>query len=157
MKQIPLSRGGFTIVDDEDFKELGQYKWRTDTKSSYVVRNVRAGGRVPRIYMHKLILNPPENLFTDHINHDKLDNRRGNLRVCTTSQNGANRLKQSKVSSSRFKGVTWHKRDRVWQAVLKHKGKNIFLGYFDNEVEAASKYNLAAREMFGEFAYLNTL
>jgi hypothetical protein len=157
MKRIPLSQGKFALVDDDDFEWLNQWKWRLDLKGGYAVRNVRMGKRIPRIYMHKLILNPPKGLFTDHINHDKLDNRRSNLRMCTTSQNGANRLKQTKVSSSKFKGVTWHKRDGVWQVMLRKNGRAIFIGYFGNEEEAAMKYNEFAIKEFGEFAKLNEL
>jgi hypothetical protein len=157
MKKIPLSQGKFALVDDDDFEWLNQWKWRLDLKSGYVVRNIRVEKKIPRIYMHRLILNPPKGLYTDHINHNKLDNRRDNLRVCTTSQNGANRLKQTKKSLSRFKGVTWHKRDSVWQSTIKHKGKNIFIGYFNDEITAAKKYNVVAKKIFGEYAYLNDL
>jgi hypothetical protein len=106
--------------------------------------------------MHRFILgitNPK--IKVDHRNRYELDNRRTNLRIPTNSQNGANANKCRHRTSSRFKGVSWHKRLRKWCA---HIGVNrglIHLGYFTNELDAARSYDAAAREHFGEFAKFN--
>lgn len=93
----------------------------------------------------------------DHINHDTLDNRRDNLRICTVSQNNMNRKKSRKTQSSIYKGVCWYARSRKWIARIKYYETKYHLGYFDSEIEAAKAYNNKARELFGEFAKLNNL
>jgi AP2 domain len=92
---------------------------------------------------------------TDHHNTVKLDNRRVNLRNATTQQNGMNRRKQKMSSSSAFKGVTWHKRDKKWQAAIGLDGRTIHLGYFSIESEAAEFYDMTAIRIFGEWACTN--
>ncbi len=92
----------------------------------------------------------------DHANHDQLDNQRANLRRCTNSQNMANRRKQPGCSS-RFKGVHWYKRVGKWRANIEVDGRKYALGYFDDEIEAARAYNVAAIEHFKEFALPNSV
>jgi hypothetical protein len=101
--------------------------------------------------MHKLITGWPK---TDHIDHDGLNNQRSNLRPATTAQNNHNQRPQ-RNTSSRFKGVTWHKRIGKWQAAIKVADKNRHLGVFPDEEDAARAYNAAAVEAYGEYAYLN--
>lgn len=103
-------------------------------------------------YAQAMGANPNE--LVDHKNHNTLDNRRTNLRVCTKADNVHNQRSQQGCSS-KYKGVYWHKGNSLWMAYI-HKGKtNIPLGYFGDEVEAARSYDVAAREYFGEFACLN--
>jgi hypothetical protein len=92
----------------------------------------------------------PDGLI-DHINGDPFDNRIANLRLCDTSLNGANRG-PTKLNTSGFKGVTWHKRCRKWQAQIGVKGTHYFLGLFDDPAEAHAAYVAAAIKHFGEFA-----
>ena len=87
----------------------------------------------------------------DHVNRDKLDNRIRNLRLATPSQNGANTAVKSRNTSG-FKGVTWHKSCKKWQAAIKVAGKNIHLGLWDDPKEAHAAYVAAANEHFGEYA-----
>jgi len=92
----------------------------------------------------------------DHINGDRLDNRRANLRIVTKQQNRQNIGKQShREMTSRYKGVVQHPKTLRWRAIVKTGGKQRHLGYFATEHEAALAYNTAARELFGEFARLN--
>ncbi len=97
-----------------------------------------------------VIMKPAMGLQVDHINHDTLDNRRENLRICTEQQNKMNR-RPERGAMSKYKGVCPKK--GKWRAVLCRKE----LGMFDTEIEAAIAYNNAAFEKFGEFAYLNNI
>lgn len=90
----------------------------------------------------------------DHINGNGTDNRRENLRVVSHSDNLMNR-DGWRNSSSKYKGVTFYKRDGNWQAKICPHGKTIHLGYFDDEDEAALKYNAAAVIHYGDKAKLN--
>ena len=96
-------------------------------------------------------------VYVDHINHDGLDNRRVNLRVCSQAENQRNKV--SKGGSSTYLGVSFQKSRpnlrRRWRAKIEHKGKAIELGYFASEEEAARARDIAAQELFGEFANLN--
>ena len=92
----------------------------------------------------------------DHTNNIKDDNRITNLRDATQVQNKANRRKTTSNTSSVYKGVSWYSRDNKWRAAIKHEGKSIHLGYFKEEIDAATAYNIAAEEYQKEFAVLNT-
>ena len=92
----------------------------------------------------------------DHINHEKLDNRRSNLRICTTSQNCANmNIKRKNRGISGFKGVRYHSKNKNWNARITIKRKEIHLGCFTDKDVAAKAYDLAAIKYFGEFALTN--
>jgi hypothetical protein len=146
------------IVDDEDYPRMHEHAWsmRKDKNTSYAQTWLTG----TTICMHQLILpsNNPE-LEIDHIDGDGLNNQKKNLRLATPSQNRANRLKYNRLIpvSSKYKGVTWHKRDKVWNAQIRVNSKNIYLGCFKTEEGAARAYNRAATFHFGEFAKLNEL
>lgn len=158
-KEIPLSKGMSALVDDDDYTRLSAFSWYCirSGNSFYAARYGGKKGGSHHIWMHRVILDAPKGFEVDHINGNKLDNRRENLRIATRAQNAFNRAKFKIPSSSRFKGVTFHKRDKKWQACIKVNGRSIFLGYFKNEVDAARAYNEAAAEYFGEFANLNDM
>src|SRR5437879_4118875 len=110
MKKIPLTQGQFAIVDDADFLELSQFSWYAQKQRHgfYAVRCIRdEKGNQRTILMHREIMRTQDGFDTDHINNDKLDNRRENLRICTASQNMQNKDIRSD-STSGFKGVSWH-------------------------------------------------
>lgn len=158
-KLIPLTQNKVAIVDDEDYEELSKYKWRAQWNSytrSYVA--VRSEKR-RTILMHRIIMNTPLEMGTDHQNHRTLDNRKKNLRICTNSQNSANGRKQrsyqGKATTSHFKGVSWHKHVKKWVARIIKNGKFYHLGYRHSEIECAQLYDAAAKELFGEFALTN--
>ena len=151
MKEIKLTQGKVALVDDADYEWLSQWKW---TYGGYAFRMIRDGTRKQRmIYMHRVIMDAQPGEQVDHINRDGLDNRRENLRLCSSSQNNGNQRKTR--GSSRFKGVSWHKEGRKWQTGIKLHGTQRHLGLFTDEVEAAHAYDDAAREKFGEFARVN--
>jgi len=99
-------------------------------------------------------MQPPPGMMIDHINGNGLDDRRANMRTCTNQQNMRN-LRKRRSGSSIYKGVYYDKRRRTWYARICHNGKNIHLGTFATEIEAARAYDRAARRLFGEFARLN--
>jgi len=107
--------------------------------------------------MHNEVIRPPKGLINDHINRNGLDNRKANLRPVTRAQNTLNRLYtfKRKGSPSKYKGVTWHKYTKKWQVQICYAGKHKFVGYFNNEIEAAKAYDKAARKFHGDFAVLN--
>lgn len=155
MKKIELARGGYTLVDDEDYEYLNQFSWHSTSKG-YVMGGGKIDGEQVRLSMHRLIMNTPKGMQTDHINHDKLDNRKGNLRICTNSQNNMN--KKPRIDyTSKFKGVHWCKKAKKYKVQLKAEGVNLYFGSYDIEEDAAKAYNKAALKHFGEFAYLNKL
>jgi len=157
-REIPLTQGYVTLVSDHRYEELSQYKWHAD-RTGYGVRArrttpVNAEGKKCIISMHRQIMNAPPGMDVDHANLDQLDNRDENLRLCTKSQNMANRRKKAGFSS-RFKGVSWSKDNGKWLARMKVNRRIHHLGYFIDEVEAARAYNVAAIKHFKEFALLN--
>ena len=156
MIEIPLTQGQVALIDDEDYDLVSQYKWCASwnkrTKSYYAKTNIRkADGTWTMLQMHRLIMNAQKDEQVDHINHDTVDNRKSELRLCTHSQNSHNQGRNSKNTSG-YKGVHWYKRDKKWQAQIKLNGKKIHLGYFSTPEEAHAAYCKAALELHGEFA-----
>ena len=157
MKEIKLTQGKFALVDDEDFDELNKFKWYAQggANSFYARRDISNNGKRYRILMHRKILgltNP--NIHCDHVNNNGLDNQKSNLRGCTVSEN----LRNSKPfinSTSKYKGVSFYKRDNKWRAQIMIDGKETHLGYFKDEIEAAKVYDKAAKVHHKEFAYKN--
>lgn len=159
MKKIKLSQGKFALADDEDFRELSKYKWhvRTGRTTLYAERYspVREGGG-QQVMMHRQIMSPPREMQIDHINHNGLDNRRRNLRICTNTENQQNSLpRKSSSSSSQYKGVHRGRGERKWTARIRTKVRQERIGTFLSEIDAAKAYDKAAKRLQGEFAYLN--
>lgn len=162
MKKILLTKNQFAIVDDEDFEEVNKHKWCSSfsiyTKCYVAIRVLpkKDNDKKQMLLMHRFILNAPKEFMVDHINHNSLDNRKINLRLCTNSQNQMNVLKHKK-SLSGYKGVSLNKKNMKWISKIVINKKTINLGYFTDKIEAAKAYNEKAKELFGEFAYLNKL
>ena len=155
-KIIKLTRGYESIVDDEDYDRLikmGKWNIMRKGKNIYARRNDKKATKSITL-MHRLILDAPKDLHIDHINGNGLDNRKINLRFCTASQNQMNRTSVA-GSSSRFKGVHWHIRNKKWQAQIALRGRYYYLGIFDNEIDAAIIYDEAAKILHGNFAQTN--
>ena len=150
---IPLTRGTFAVVDTNNLRMLNLHRWHiiiTKERKRYATREEKG----KTIYMHREIMNAPDGMEVDHINGNGLDNRRGNLRLCTKAQNQMNSAKRTGKSSI-FKGVFWYKITGQWRAAIKIARKDIHIGYFDTELEAAEAYDKKALELFGEFAKPN--
>jgi len=105
--------------------------------------------------MHREILDPPDHLYVDHINHKGFDNRKANMRTASHRQNSYNRIHFRKNSSSKYKGVSWKKRTKKWNVQICYNGKRKTIGSFDDEIEAAKAYDAAAKKYHKEFAVLN--
>ena len=156
MKKIELTHKLFAQVDDEDFEYLNQRKWYAAKIGNtwYATRCQRSDGLHIKYMMHRIIMNTPNNLIVDHIDHNGLNNQKSNLRNCTTAQNQMNKLPRNKL-----KGVYFVVRpNHIYiKAGIKINGVQKHLGFFPNEKEATMAYNTAAKELFGEFANLNIL
>lgn len=153
-KQIELTQNKFAAVDDIDFEYLSQWKWHA-FKHRHTFYAARNGGVFPfrkKIFMHRVIMDTPDEMETDHKDGNGLNNTRKNLRVCTHTQNMRNTQNRSENKSG-FVGVHWHQ--GKWQALIDVDGKSIYLGRFSDPKEAAHAYDIAAKEYHGEFARTN--
>lgn len=151
MKEIKIDEGKVAIVDDEDFDCLIKYKWRII--NGYAVTYIPSPIK-QTILMHRIILKPNDDEEVDHINRNRLDNRKENLRIATRSQNLCNRKKINKeISHSKYKGVTINKGN--FQARVVVNKKKYFDRCFTDEIAAANAYNYYAVIHQGEFAVIN--
>lgn len=150
---IKLTQGKYAIVDERDYDWLSQKRWYAWWSGGHwYVR--RCGDNGTKIFMHRQILNAQKGEVIDHINNNGLDNRRKNIRKCTWQQNAMN-MKPHKDSSSKYKGVFWHKKGKKWSAQIRVNGHRNHLGLFVKEIDAAIAYDNAAKENYGEYAWLN--
>jgi len=152
MATITISNGDVALVDDDLFGVLNQWKWQSNGRG-YACRKER--GR--SISMHRLVIDCPPGLELDHINGDKLDNRRENLRVCTHAENVRNRGQQIRRDPGLPKGVTACGKRGRYAAHIKYDGRIHRIGTFDSPEEAAHAYDVAAIKHHGEFARPNFL
>lgn len=157
MKRIPLTQGLFATVDDCDYDELAKHKWcaHWEGTTCYARRDDMSEwkeGRRKVIRMHRHIMNAPSDMLVDHVNHDGLDNRRSNLRLCTKGQNGWNRKGPQKNSTTGYRGVFWHKGANKYMAQTRCEGKVIYIGLYPTAIEASRAFEATARKLFGEFA-----
>ena len=155
MREIRLTQGRVALVDDEDFEILSHHKWYAAKGGNtfYATRNITVDGKRKTIRMQWEVMGGKS---IDHIDGDGLNNTRSNLRFCTQGENTMNRRKQENASSI-YKGVSYYKPYKNWKARIIINRKEIHLGYFDTEIEAAKAYNAKAVELFLEFANLNNV
>lgn len=153
VRVIPLKRdGSFAVVSSVDFVRLSGFVWYVVPGAGgllYAARSVASSN----VFMHREVLDITDERRVDHWNGDGLDNRRTNLRPCTHAQNCANR--KPRIGTSAYKGVGWHKRQQQWVSRIRVNYELHHLGSFDDEIEAARAYDVAAAQYFGEFARLN--
>lgn len=168
MREIQLhgkiAAGRVTRIDDGDFDLVNSHRWncheearehnRTHgpyAKTKIVTLADDGTPKVAWIFMHVMIMGF---VGVDHADHDGLNNQRSNLRAADTAQNNYNQRPRI-GTASRYKGVTWHKKVRKWQATIKLGGRCVYLGVYTSEEDAARAYDVAALEAYGERAYLN--
>ena len=152
MKEIALTQGKVALVDDEDFDELNKNKWfaQKNYNTFYAARHEKKriiDGRRNLIFMHRVIVNTPIGMQTDHINGNGLDNCKENLRICTKEENARNKAIHRRNTSG-YKGVTWNKFNKKWMAQIRIGRKNIYLGYFIDKEKAHQAYCESARNLF---------
>ena len=156
---IRLAQPKYAKVDPEDYERLRKYEWfaRKGRNCFYAQGYVLAGkaGKNRLIYMHQMVIKIPDGMVIDHINLDGMDNRSTNLRPATHSQNMRHRKKFLGAMYSKYKGVHWHKLHKKWAARITFERKQIHLGYYLSEIEAAKAYDRAAIKYHGEFTCLN--
>lgn len=157
MKLLKLSQGKFAQVDDEDYDYLNQWKWHAAKwgNSFYAKRSERFASKQNQksIYLHRVILGIKEkSIFIDHIDHDGLNNQRSNLRTCSHSENQKNSQGRG---SSKFLGVAYRSSNNKFRAAIYTGEKDLYIGQFESEEEAARAYDEQAKIYHGEFANLN--
>jgi len=154
-KLIRLTQGKFAIVDEEDYDRVSQYRWFVSIVKDriYAKRWLKVNGVKTSQFMHRFIMDGCSDQI-DHWNRDGLHNYKSNLRNATNAQNQYNKRKTDNTSS-KYKGVSFHRRDGKFYVSIAMAGKQYCIGSFTNEIEAAKAYDDKAKELFGEFARLN--
>ena len=153
VQKIKLNKDHFTLVDDELFEALNKFHWRLatmgiHTKSKYAIANKDK----KTIYMHRVIMKASKNQSVDHINRNGLDNQKNNLRFASSQQNSHNRIGWDiSRKTSKYKGVHWFQSQKRWKATINNNGKNIFIGIFRNELDAAKARKEKERELYKDF------
>lgn len=143
-----------TTVDDDMYDYCMQWRWHLHS-GRYAARAVGERKSRRALFLHQVIASPPSGYDVDHINTNKLDNQKSNLRVATRRQNMQNRPKYKHNATSKFKGVTFNRQRGQWYASIRVNGKLVWLGAHQTEYAAAIAYNRAATRHFGEYASLN--
>ena len=141
-KEIPLSQGGFAIVDEDDYEQISRFNWHSypGHNTLYARRVFWAGKKTHNVDMHRVILNPSPGFEVDHIDGNGLNNLRSNLRIVTRRGNAQNR---HMIKTSRHPGVHWHKQRGKWVAEIRYNGRRGYLGLFEIEEDAATTYRVA--------------
>jgi len=152
---IQLSENKYAVCDAEDFGYLSQFNWMV-SGDGYAIRNCTKDGSRYTKTMHREIMSFPKELQVDHINHNRLDNHKANLRLASHLGNAQNQSRRL-TNKSGYKGVNWYRLSNKWRARITSNKKVISLGYFESKVEAAKVYNEWAIKLHGEFACLNIL
>lgn len=137
MKGIKLTKGKVALVDHEDYEYLSQWKWYFN--GGYAVR-----GCPKRILMHRLIAKTPDGFDTDHINRNKLDNRKANLRVVSRSQNLLN-VNPRKDNKSGYVGIFWNSKNKNWRSTISFAGRRFEVGSFSSLYQAVCARKEAER------------
>jgi hypothetical protein len=158
-RRIYLGDDTWALVSPQDYYQLAGYNWYLagNGKEFYAFRNEKVGpGKTKMVSMHRQIINPPDRLLVDHKDNNTLNNQRPNLRLATHSQNAFNRTKIKTKTSSRYIGVYFEKAKGRWTVKIRTgRGKRLWLGRFNSEIDAARAYDAAARKYHKEFAVLN--
>ena len=150
---IPLDKNKHVLVDDEDFVRLNIHRWRY-MSTGYAAKEDKVLDKISTVLLHHEIVWCPEGYEVDHINGNKLDNQKSNLRVCTRAQNQRN-VGPTKRNKSGYKGVSWDKRNNLWVSRIKCGSTYKNLGRFKTAEEAAEAYKKQASLLHKAFAFHN--
>jgi hypothetical protein len=148
VKAIPLGDGFYAYVDAADYDWVSQWNWCLH--NGYAARRERG----KTIYLHRAIVPAPQGMVVDHLNHNRLDDTRANLEVCTQGENLRNTRKR-RGTASRFRGLYLCKRTGKWCPRIRFEGKYVYHGSFAEESAAARAYDHKAVELLGEKAPVN--
>lgn len=164
MRHINLTQGYQAIVDNDDYERLIKFKWQVKKAKTETIdlfysvcgiydSNIKNNKKV---LMHRMVLNIYDrNIKVDHRDSNGLNNQKSNLRIATLCQNGRNKRKGLKSFTSKFKGVSFEALSNKWVAQIKFNGKQIKIGRFISELDAAHAYDNNALRLFGSFANIN--
>ena len=151
---VPLTRGHYATIDAEDAPLVEGSNWCAMSEKArmhYAVRTrLLSNGEFQTIFMHRLIAQAYSGTIVDHVNHDPIDNRKTNLRLCSYTENGQNSRKKT-PGKSNLKGVCWHNQKEKWFARITVNKKQIYLGLYDTEEEAHKAYCEASEQMHKEY------
>ncbi len=153
-KKTVKVEGHSVTMDEADYNKLPNKRFFLTCGYCYIP--LKVNGKHTTTSIHRFIMQTPKDMVTDHINGNKLDNRRENLRICNQQENARNADKKSRNTSG-YKGVFFHKRDKRWFTQICLNGKMVWGGGFKTKEEAAKKYNELATVYFGDFARLNLI
>ncbi len=158
MKKIELNNGKFALVDDEDYAYLSRFNWSLSCGRYVVLQIYQHNGKSVSLSMPEFLIKK-EFFWQDFIykNKNPLDNRKENIMLGDHSSRLSYSRKRTAKTSSQFKGVAWSKQKQRWRARINFHQKEIHIGFFINEIEAAEAYNKKAREIYKEFAYQNKI
>lgn len=154
-KEIPLQNGMFAIVDDKDYEKVNKFNWTVRANGTTIQVCRRNNDTNITLGRFILRLTKDDNKYVIHKDGNRLNFERKNLVV--SEMNEVRHSSKGINGTSRYKGVSWHKAGNKWMAQISFKGKRKYLGSYVNEDDAASAYNEAAIEWFGEHAYLNEI
>lgn len=148
MKIINLTKGYFTIVDDEDFEYLSKFTWLANVqkKAGKIYAQAYVDGK--HVYMHKMLIPGPH--IVDHRDRDGLNNQKHNLRRCSKSQNSVN-SKLSSTNTSGLRGAFWHEGAQKWMAQVHVDGRSVYLGLHATKELAHEAYRSYMLQKHGEF------
>lgn len=148
MKQIPLTQGKFSLVDDDVYEWASKFKWYAMKNNNvyYTRRRISIGyKKYINVLLHHCVIGfPLFNNEVDHLNGDGLNNQRDNLKIVTHRQNQQNRHVKK---TSKYVGVFWDSQNKKWRASIKKNGKVKFLGLFKIEEDASLAYQKALQDI----------
>ena len=162
MIEHQLPSGHVLLVDDDDAWVLYAHAWFANVQARpnripYIqvkAYQTEKDGKKTTIFVGRLLLDAQKGEIVDHINHNPLDNRRCNIRICTHRENNQNRRSQQ-TTRKRYRGIFWRAHRGKWDVQIVVNGRRCFFGGYVNEEDAARAYDTAAFAAFGEFAVLN--
>ncbi len=152
MKEIKLTQGRIALVDDEDYSKVILYKWCVSISKGGKRCYAISGSGKTRVYMHRVIMNTCDTQVVDHYDGNGLNNQKSNLTNCTQAENV-----HKGTIIGKYKGTYWDNKYQAYCAQIRYRDKRKFLGYFQDEKDAAVAYNKAAITMYGKLAYQNNI
>lgn len=148
------------IVDDDVYLWASKIKWSISSRLGHRVGYARTrhslNGKKIDLFLHRMVMGEPDGMVVDHIDHDPYNCQRSNLRTCTPAQNACN-VSPNRTRASKYLGVVWNKKNRIWISQIKHSGKYHYLGSYISEIDAAVVYNQEAAKLRGQFTTLNVI